>query len=668
MNYEEVRVQFRRAPEGRVGASITFEGTANPIEHEFLPPDDLTADSVYRDWIQAFEAGASVSREELAQRRDRLGHRLFETLFEKVAGDLRERLTALDQRQAGDDLSGLRLRLVLGDALGTDDPDAGALLPVASLPWELLADPERGRRLARSRFVSVVRTVGTKDPPRSVKLRVDGQLRVLVVDAEPEGVTEINWPAEKARIKEALAKWKYVHLEFLDHASFAETCRRLEDGFFNVIHFIGHGGFDKASGQWYLLFEKNRQKDRVLAMDIADRFGDVKTLRLAVLNACRTGQLPGEADGDPLSGVAAALSVAGVPAVVAMQIPVTDGMAIEFSEAFYFTLKSGLPIEAAVSRGRSEVRLSSPEWATPVLYLRGSSSELFEFQPAAIESTEAPLDRSEEAEEQAPELKIGIRSFVASKDFRLAEWAVRLSETTERFAPLEEFFEGRFIRNRDDWNNVLLPRLEDFLSDAVHQHRPLVLCLAAHTSVAFAAGYFFHTKEDAPLSLLQFTAGKPFRWSAETGKVPEGPIWQDFQDQTLDSDVQDVAVAVEIAQGTSQNAAKYLTESGTKVGRLVTATIAGGAGKTRVETGAHAYRLAWELQQWLKDHTGNRARRRLHLFIAAPNGFTFFCGQLARSLGPLRLYEFDLEGTRHGTYEPSLDLPPAVPESADGEI
>src|SRR5262249_19215460 len=162
-------------------------------------------------------------------------------------------------------------------------------------------DPERGRRLARSRFFSIVRTIGAKDPPRPTRVRPEGQLRVLVVDAEPEGVAPLKWLDEKARIKKALGEWKYAHLDFLDHASFEETCRRLERGAFHVIHFIGHGGFNKSSREWHLLFEKDGKCDRVCAADIADRFGDIKTLKVAVFNACRTGELPGDADGDPLS-------------------------------------------------------------------------------------------------------------------------------------------------------------------------------------------------------------------------------------------------------------------------------------------------------------------------------------------------------------------------------
>lgn len=657
MRYEEVRVRLFSASDGQVGASFTFEGMSSPIEHTFVPPNDIDGEGLYRDWLNSFKPESPLPKEELARQRDQVGYRLFEILFEKAAGALRERLTALDQRQAGDELCGLRLRLILGDALGSESLDASTLLPVSKLPWELSIDRERGRRLAKSRFLSIVRTIGTSDPPRSTRVRIEGQLRVLVVDSQPEGAAPLNWPAEKARIKDALKKWKYAYLEFLDYASFKKTCQRLEDGSFNVVHFIGHGGVDR-NGHGYLLFEKDRKRDPVFAADIADRFGDIKSLKVAVLNACRSGQISGEVDGDPLSGVAAALSAKGIPVVVAMQIPVTDGMAIEFSEAFYSTLRSGLPVETAVAKGRHVVRLSSPEWATPVLYLRGSSSELFDFRSLSGEPIGIPVDRSDDVTQEVPkELVIGVRSLVESKDRYLADWAVKFNETTERFAPLEEFFHHGLIPSQVDWNNVLLPRLGDFLADAVNQHRPIVLCLAAHVTVAFAAGYFFYTKKDASLALLQMTAGRAFRWSAEEGSVPKGPLWQPFAEELLNSRYQDIALAVEITQETSEAMRTYIVESGVNVGRLISVRVE--PGKARVESGAHAFQLASQLCQWLKDHARDHGKRRLHLFISAPNGFTFFFGQLARNLGSLRLYERDFEGTGHGTYNHSLDLPPS---------
>jgi hypothetical protein len=53
-----------------------------------------------------------------------------------------------------------------------------------------------------------------------------------------------------------------------------------------------------------------------------------------------------------------------------------------------------------------------------------------------------------------------------------------------------------------------------------------------------------------------------------------------------------------------------------------------------------------------------------HLFVAAPNGFTFFLGQLARPLGALRLYEYDFGAGMPGAYAPSIDLSETITRPA----
>ena len=50
-------------------------------------------------------------------------------------------------------------------------------------------------------------------------------------------------------------------------------------------------------------------------------------------------------------------------------------------------------------------------------------------------------------------------------------------------------------------------------------------------------------------------------------------------------------------------------------------------------------------------------RPPLHLFVAAPNAFTFFLGQRQPGFGKTTLYEYDFEGTNGGDYKASLVLP-----------
>ena len=666
MKYDEIRIALSATPKGRFKTQVSMAGAA-PIESLFVPPEGVDGAALYQEWFDSFDQEPSPKiKRALEERRRSAGERLFDAVFSAAAPRVLEHLKVLEERfkaqfEAQPECQvpcrarhGLRVRLILGDAWGKGGASAEAILPVSNLPHELMVPPGLPKFLARRPFVSIVRTIGVADTVGQVA--VSGNLRVLVAHAQPRDSSPLGWTKEVNKIRRGLEGLTDTRVEVLKNASFEATCERLQEGGFHVLHFIGHGGYDSDSGQWYLLFEKKRARQPVLAETLAERLGDMPRLRLAVLNACHTGELATEAGGNPLAGIAAALSVYGVPAVVGMQVAVTDSAAIEFANAFYSALREREPIEVAVADGRSAIDISSPEWATPVLYLRGETSDLF-----AEARSNGPVIRGG----GPPALKLGIRTLVKSKRFpNLAEWAKKLETSTEKLLALERSFRGRFIIDPKWWNTRVLPRLNRFLANAVEQDRPLVLNMVAHCTVAFAAGYYFHTKATTKLSILQAIPGKQEleSWSEKEGSIPKGPLWSDFEEKVLDPSLPDVAVAVEIAQSSSEAVKAYLAKGGAAVGRLITASIAGGPGKTHVESGAHAYQLAWQLQQWLKDHTGERNRRRLHLFISAPNGFVFFFGQLAQALGSIRLYEYDLEVRGHATYEPSLDLPQVASE------
>ena len=86
----------------------------------------------------------------------------------------------------------------------------------------------------------------------------------------------------------------------------------------DVLHFIGHGGIDRTTGQGYraLADEDGGETYRLSAVALGRLLRDHYPLRLAVLNACEGAR--GDAR-NVFAGTAAALVRAGLPAVVAMQ-------------------------------------------------------------------------------------------------------------------------------------------------------------------------------------------------------------------------------------------------------------------------------------------------------------------------------------------------------------
>ena len=151
----------------------------------------------------------------------------------------------------------------------------------------------------------------------------------------------------------------------------------------HVLHFIGHGAYDTDTDEGVLAFVgRDGRADNVPATALADLLDEAEpTPRLVVLNSCQSG-----AGGtiDLFSGTAAALAHSGIHAVAAMQFSISDSAAIAFARGFYTALAHGRGIDEAVRSGRIGIlgiARGTLEWVTPVLYLRGEDTRLFDVAP-----------------------------------------------------------------------------------------------------------------------------------------------------------------------------------------------------------------------------------------------------------------------------------------------
>jgi hypothetical protein len=295
-----------------------------------------------------------------------LGGELFRSLFPGSVRDLFQH--SLGSVEA-DPEGGLRLAL----HFDSEHPDLAVL---ASLPWELLYWQERREYLCLGKKCPLVRYLDVPRPARPLRI-AERPLRILEVGASPDGLPPLDLPRERERIEESWAKLPEVEVEFLEHASPTALRAKLCEKPFHVLHFMGHGGFGAGTGVGTLVFEGDDHRPAPLPGPVlAELLRDFTSLQLAVLNACDTARSSREGGLDPFSGVAAALVMAGLPAVTAMQFPISDGAAIAFSTALYQRLAAGEPVDAAVVEGRMAIHLrdvGSLEWATPVLFLRSAA-------------------------------------------------------------------------------------------------------------------------------------------------------------------------------------------------------------------------------------------------------------------------------------------------------
>ena len=196
-------------------------------------------------------------------------------------------------------------------------------------------------------------------PPRSVPApaRVSSPssaaprtLSVLFVAANPTGTDPLRLDRELRIIREAIERSRHHAIFQLDvrtAATIHDLCRALLERRYHVVHLSGHGEHDG------LILEDERgdsvQVPRdALARLFASHAAPEGELRCVVLNACwslATGQSTSMA----------------VPFTIAMDGPISDVGALEFSRGFYDALGAGRDFADAYREGRLRVELAAAD-------------------------------------------------------------------------------------------------------------------------------------------------------------------------------------------------------------------------------------------------------------------------------------------------------------------
>jgi tetratricopeptide (TPR) repeat protein len=270
------------------------------------------------------------------------------------------------------------------------------------LPWELLHDgdnylfqgakPTRVRRRLPNTRVLDVPVVATP-------------IRILLVTARPEddACGYLDHRASALPLVEAMESLPgLVQIHVLSPPTLPALRAELDRARgakqpYHVVHFDGHGVYDRTVGLGGLCFEhpedigklEKRRHVTVFTNDLGPLLHDHR-LPLVFLEACQTAQAEKASE-----SVASELLKVGVASVVAMSHSVLVETARRFVEVFYQALAGGKRVGDAMLAGQRQLKddtfrdrifgageLRLEDWFVPVLFQEKDDPQLFKTTPA----------------------------------------------------------------------------------------------------------------------------------------------------------------------------------------------------------------------------------------------------------------------------------------------
>jgi CHAT domain-containing protein len=255
-----------------------------------------------------------------------------------------------------------------------------------TIPWEALCRPGTTEGfLGTDTKLLVARGVTSPDPwePREVR----GAVRVLAI---APGSDERALAVLREALAPSISAGEVEWLDAIagDGVSAPVLFDRLRRGRSpHVVHYLGHGGVDlQGRPVLRLADDEDGEESWLTAEALARELGSsfAEELRLIVLESCEGGKA------GALGSAAEILAKAGADAVVAHLWPVKADTARRCSTELYRTLtgseRSYADIGASVAAARRTLLAQSAEAFSPVLYLRGSDSVIFNFEKRRVMS------------------------------------------------------------------------------------------------------------------------------------------------------------------------------------------------------------------------------------------------------------------------------------------
>lgn len=223
-----------------------------------------------------------------------------------------------------------------------------------------------------------------------------------------------------------------------------------------------------------------------------------------------------------------------------------------------------------------------------------------------------------------------------------------LSALPENSLSLADRFNGRQLLEGLSWGELREP-IVSFLKDKLADQPAMRLFLETHSSVAFLAGSVLRFKDGADVEIVQKGDRNPgIVWDSQDGSTGPDPT---ISIESI-SESRDIVVSVGLTRDLTSDVMAYVAKHLPDAGHILHVRPSNGIGQTAVAGGQHAASMAACISASLRSI--RKPGGTTHVFVSAPNAFSFMLGQQAESMGTCIPYEFDFNGRVDGSYQPTF--------------
>ncbi len=504
---------------------------------------------------------------------------------------------------------------------------------LASLPWELLWDDQPtplllsdGHLALCTRHLNLSKAL---PPPATQKL----PLRLLVIAPRsdiPDNVREAERSARVETLQPLIDRDELVVVAEVSPATRAAVVDAVQQHKPDIVHYYGHGRYFEGVGSLLLDAPGGGRAwtavDRLMTL--------LKGVRLVVLYACQGAAV---SEHGLLTGIAPALSSAGVPIVIAMQHSIRISAATRMSRILYRELARGTSVQDAVNMARQSLYIEEDEqvsWFVPTIYIRASDTgPVYLIEPKSMaQSVELPT----ETDPVSPERRHDIELFTYLP--------VGTTANQPQTIDWSRFFTTR-PKADDVWQSIMLPDLVELRRELGRNRiQRIMLYPRLHNGFGLGVGAYF-------ARAFRLTVEQPFPntgvqvWASDEPPARDIFIVTDPEDLDVWLDqltLAPVSIEISISRDVHAGVDNHIQNLANDVPwQRLTICPSRGPSFGAVPDNASAAAYANQIGDIIRRVRDRRPGLLIHLFASMPLGLEILLGLQLNACKPLQCYGYD---------------------------